>query len=66
VTDDVVLDPRCTTVLILETHPRLDFKRHIVDSMKKQSRIRPQSRAAFLAGLGFNRLIRAAPFEGQM
>jgi hypothetical protein len=47
---------------VLEQHPRLGFKQEMRAAMKAQARARPDSRAAFLAGLGFTRMIQAAPF----
>lgn len=45
----------------LERYPRLDFKHEMASAMQQQAHIRPDSRAAFLRGLGFIRMIRAAP-----
>lgn len=41
-------------------YPRLGFKENMVAAMKMQVRARPDSRAAFLAGLGFFGLIRGS------
>ncbi len=48
---------------VLQEYPRLELKKHLVESMKEQARAMPGSRAAFLAGLGSIGLIRSAPFE---
>lgn len=48
---------------VLSLYPRLDFKSFIVDKLKQQASLRPESRIAFLLGLGFAGLIRRAPFE---
>lgn len=48
---------------VLKAYPRLDFKTEMRAAMKAQTKIRPESRAAFLTGLGFIGMIRAAPFE---
>lgn len=45
---------------VLDRYPRLDFKENMAASMKKQARAKPDSRAAFLAGLGFIGLIRGS------
>lgn len=45
----------------LERYPRLDIKNELAPAMKQQAHLRPNSRAAFLLGLGFTRMIRAAP-----
>ncbi len=48
---------------VLQRYPRLGLKMHLVTSMKEQARVRPGSRAAFLAALGFIGRIRSAPFD---
>lgn len=45
----------------LERYPRLGFKNELVPAIKQQAHLRPNSRAAFLLGLGFSRMIRATP-----
>lgn len=46
---------------VLGAYPRLSFKTDMAEAMKGQARSRPTSRAAFLVGLGFIGLMRAAP-----
>lgn len=46
---------------VLGAYPKLSFKTDMAEAMKGQARIRPTSRAAFLVGLGFIGLLRAAP-----
>lgn len=43
---------------VLDRYPRLGFKENMAAAMKKQAAHRPDSRAAFLAGLGFVGMIR--------
>jgi hypothetical protein len=45
---------------VLGTYPKLSLKTDIAEAMKSQARARPASRAAFLVGLGFIGLLRAA------
>lgn len=47
---------------VLGRYPRLGLKEKFSAQMKEQRRATPESRAAFLVGLGFNRLVRAAPW----
>jgi HD domain len=46
---------------VLDAYPKLSLKANMVEAMKDQSRTRPESRAAFLVGLGFIGMLRAAP-----
>ena len=46
---------------VLGAYPKLSFKNDMAEAMKDQARARPTSRAAFLVGLGFIGLLRAAP-----
>jgi hypothetical protein len=46
---------------VLDAYPKLSLKTNMVEAMKGQARARPASRAAFLVGLGFIGLLRAAP-----
>lgn len=46
---------------VLGVYPKLSLKTNMVEAMKGQARTRPESRAAFLVGLGFIGLLRAAP-----
>jgi hypothetical protein len=46
---------------VLGAYPKLSLKISMVEAMKDQSRARPESRAAFLVGLGFIGMLRAAP-----
>jgi len=50
---------------VLAEYPRLGFQEHLVAGMKEQARLRPNSRAAFLLGLGFIGLIRSAPLDAR-
>lgn len=54
------LGPRAIATT-LERYPRLDIKSQLAPAIKEQARLRPNSRAEFLVGLGFTRMIRAAP-----
>lgn len=45
---------------VLGAYPRLSFKTDMAEALKGQTRARPESRAAFLVGLGFISLLRAA------
>lgn len=45
---------------VLGAYPKLSFKTDMAEAMKTQARVRPESRAAFLVGLGFIGLLRAA------
>ena len=46
---------------VLGVYPKLSLKTNMVEAMTGQARTRPESRAAFLVGLGFIGLLRAAP-----
>lgn len=48
---------------VLLAHPRLGVQDGFVTTMKEQAREQPESRAAFLVGLGFIGLIRGGPLE---
>lgn len=48
---------------VIAQYPRLNFKLALSAAMKQQARERPQSRAAFLVGLGFIGMIRAAQLD---
>lgn len=48
---------------VLAQYPRMNFKRALTEAMKQQAHERPQSRAAFLLGVGFIGMIRAAPLD---
>lgn len=48
---------------VLERYPRLGFKEAIGAAMEEQARTMPESRAAFLVGIGFVRMIRSAPWS---
>ena len=48
---------------VLARHPRLAMKAALVEQLKRQSALRPDSRAAVLCRLGFIGMIRRAPFE---
>jgi hypothetical protein len=48
---------------VLTQYPRMNLKRALSEAMKAQSRESPQSRAAFLVGLGFVGMIRSAPLD---
>jgi hypothetical protein len=48
---------------VLAAHPRLHMKVGLAEAMKRQSRLRPHSRAGLLCGLGFISMIRRAPFD---
>lgn len=50
-------------VSALERYPRMGFKVEMAAAMKEQARSRPQSRAAFLVGLGFTRMIRESQWN---
>ena len=56
------LGPRAIATT-LERYPRLGFKSQLVPAIKQQARLRPNSRAAFLLGLGFSQMIRTTPLE---
>ena len=58
---DEVADPARQEVLA--RHPRLAMKAALVEQLKRQSALRPDSRAAFLCRLGFIGMVRRAPFE---
>lgn len=45
---------------VLDRYPRLGFKENMVTAMKTQAHATPDSRAAFLAGLGFIGMIRGS------
>lgn len=47
---------------LLTAYPRHGFKAEMSKAMKEQAKRRPQSRAAFLTGIGFIGMIRSAPF----
>ena len=48
---------------VLTQYPRLTFNQEMRAAMNAQARERPNSRAAFLVGLGIERMIRAAPLD---
>jgi hypothetical protein len=48
---------------VLDHYPRLGFKKNMAAVMKEQARIRPTSRAAFLANVGFIGMIREAAWH---
>jgi len=48
---------------LLTSYPRLEMKSRLVTLMKRQSSIRPHSRAGLLCRYGFISMIRRAPFE---
>lgn len=52
-----------TVQSVLTDWPRVNFKAEVSASIKAQARLRPSSRAALLAQLGFIGMVRAAPFE---
>jgi hypothetical protein len=54
--------PRAARERVVAAHPRLDMKRELAELMREQAHRSPQSRAAFLCGLGFVDRINAAPF----
>lgn len=47
---------------VLGRYPRLGFKAEIGAAMEKQAKETPESRAAFLVGMGFTRMIRKSPW----
>jgi len=51
-----------TVQAVLVRYPRLGFKAEIGAAMKEQAASRPESRAAFLVGLGFTGMIRKSPW----
>jgi hypothetical protein len=55
--------PDETLATVLRDHPRLGFQEQLVVLFKEQSRRRPQSRAAFLASIGFIGMIRSSPLD---
>ena len=54
--------PSPLVTAVLARHPRQGFKQRMAAALDDQATVRYASRAAFLARLGFNRLIQAAPF----
>lgn len=52
--------PRDSRQAIEVRHPRLDFGSAMPEAMRRQAQLRPRSRAAFLVGVGFTRMIRTA------
>lgn len=48
---------------VLDRYPRLGFKENMAAAMKKQAAAKPDSRAAFLAGLGFVGMIRRSRWD---
>jgi hypothetical protein len=54
---------RETVMSVLLRHPRLGFKDEMGAAMRQQTRMRPQSRAAFLVRLGFIGMMRSAPLD---
>lgn len=47
---------------VLDRYPRLGFKKEIGAAMKMQALATPESRAAFLVGIGFTRMIHRSPW----
>jgi hypothetical protein len=47
---------------VLTAHPRLEMKDSLVAAMKRQSDVRPHSRAGVLCDRGLIAMIRGAPF----
>jgi hypothetical protein len=57
------LDPAWVTA-VLERHPRLDFKRHVLEGIRAEARTVPSGRVGWLCRwTGFPLLIRLAPFD---
>lgn len=55
--------PRQSRQAIESRYPRLEFATAMPATMQRQSQLRPRSRAAFLVGIGFTRMIRKTPCE---
>jgi hypothetical protein len=55
--------PRATVEATLKLHPRLNLKDELVTWVRREARLRTDSRMAMLTRLGFATLIRRAPFE---
>lgn len=49
---------------VLTSHPRHDFKQEMKRHMQAEQMATPKTRASFLMGIGFAKLIDNAPFEG--